>query len=57
MNKRGMLIRLTTSLADLTAALGDDLDVTEEDRLSIENHILILQMALTGWKSRNLMAR
>lgn len=52
MSKRRMLIRLTTSVADLTAALGDEIDLTEEECLVIENHLLILQMAYTGWKRR-----
>ena len=43
-------------MADLTSALGDDLDLTEEDCLFIENHLLMLQMAYTGWKGRNVMA-
>lgn len=52
MSKRGMLIRLSTSMADLSSALGDDLDLTEEECLFIENHLLMLQMAYTGWKGR-----
>jgi hypothetical protein len=57
MNKRSMLIRFSNSIADLTSALGNDLDLTAEDRLSIENHLLLLQMAYTGWRGRNLAAR
>ena len=54
MNKRSMLIRLSNSVADLSSALGDDLDLTDEDCLFIENHLLMLQMAYTEWKSRNV---
>lgn len=53
MSKRGMLIRFSTSVADLSSALADEIDLTEEERLFIENHLLMLQMAYTGWKGRH----
>ena len=56
MNKQTMLIRLSNSVADLSSALGNELHLTIEDRLFIENHLLMLQMAYTGWKTRNLAA-
>ena len=53
MTKRGMLIRFSTSVADLSSALADEIDLTEEERLFIENHLLMLQMAYTEWKGRH----
>ena len=53
MNKRIMLLQLSNSVADLSSALANDLDLTVEDRIFIENHLLMLQMSYTEWKARN----
>lgn len=54
MEKQDMLIRLDDSVGDISSALDDDLDLTEDERLFIENRLLMLQMAYTGWKGRRV---
>jgi hypothetical protein len=54
MNKRSLLIQLSNSVADLSSALDGDLDLTGEDQIFIENHLLMLQTSYTEWKSRNV---
>ena len=50
MSKRAVLIRFSDSSSDLANVLQDNIPLTEEDRLFIENHLLMIQMAYTEWK-------
>ena len=53
MSKRALLIRFSDSSSDLANVLQDNVALTEEDRLFIENHLLMIQMAYTEWKQTN----
>ena len=50
MSKRAVLIRFSDSSADLANVLQENVALTEEDCLFIENHLLMIQMAYTEWK-------
>jgi hypothetical protein len=54
MNKRVLLIQLSIVAADLSSALRDDLDLSVEDRAFIENHLLMMRVAYSEWKGRNV---
>lgn len=47
-----MLIRLGKSVEQFSVALKSDLDLTEEECLFVENHMLMLEMGYTQWKRR-----
>jgi hypothetical protein len=52
MSKRGMLLRFSVTVHDLGSALREGLELTDDDQLFLENHLLELQMAYAGWKAR-----
>ncbi len=49
---QGPLRRFSTSSAELIRSLLSDADLSEEDRLCLENHLLKLHLAYAEWKRR-----
>ena len=47
MTKRGMLVKFSATLQDLTSALRSGLDLTDDEQLFLENHLMELQIAYT----------
>jgi hypothetical protein len=52
MSKQSLLIQLSHAVADLSSALDDDLDLTREEQIFIENHLLMLRTSYAKWKGR-----
>ena len=51
--KKRILTNLSQAVVDLKRVLDEDVVLEEKDRLFIENHLMLLQTAYTGWKIRN----
>jgi len=49
---QGPLRRFSASSAELIRSLVSDADLSEEDRLCLENHLLKLHFAYAEWKRR-----
>jgi hypothetical protein len=47
-----MLVKFSATLQDLTSALRSGLDLTDDEQLFLENHLMELQIAYTKWKAR-----
>jgi hypothetical protein len=51
--KKTALTDLSKVVAKLKRMLEADVELSEADRLFIENHLLVLQFAYTEWKRRH----
>lgn len=51
--KRTILNGFDKAVSDLKRVLDEDVFLEEQDRLFIENRLLLLQVAYAEWKSRN----
>lgn len=51
---QGPLRRFSATSAELIRNLESDVDLSEEDRLSVENHFLKLHLAYVEWKRRRI---
>ncbi|MGH7257790.1 MAG: hypothetical protein ACREIM_05380 [Nitrospiraceae bacterium] len=51
---QGPLRRFSVSSVELIRKLESDVDLSEEDRLCLENHLLKLHLAYAEWKRRKI---
>lgn len=51
---QGPLRRFSASSAELIRSLVSDADFSDEDRLSLENHLLKLHLVYAEWKRRKI---
>ncbi len=51
---QGPLRRFSVSSVELIRTLASDVDLSEEDRLCLENHLLKLHLAYAEWKRRKI---
>jgi hypothetical protein len=57
MRLKDVLLHFATSVDDLTSALNGDASLADDEKLSLENNLLRLQMTYVRWKARKELGR